>query len=61
MDYGLLALIIAILDIYVVAQIIRSPSSLLGKLFWTATSIIVPVLGAIAWVFLAPVEKEQTV
>ncbi|QFS84046.1 hypothetical protein FIU97_14925 [Roseivivax sp. THAF40] len=54
MEYGLLGLIILVLDIYAIYQTLTSGASTLAKLLWTLAIIILPVLGFIAWLVAGP-------
>ena len=48
MEYGILGLIVLILDIYAVIKILGSGASTGAKVLWTLGILIFPVIGA-AW------------
>ncbi|WP_319569330.1 PLD nuclease N-terminal domain-containing protein [Cohaesibacter marisflavi] len=52
--YGLVGLIILILDIYAVIKVIGSHESTGAKLLWILGIIIFPLLGLIVWFFAGP-------
>lgn len=54
MEYGLLGLIILVLDIYAIYQVFTSSASTGAKLLWTLGIIIFPVVGFIVWLIAGP-------
>ena len=54
MEYGILGLIVLILDIYAIYQIITSGASTAAKVIWTLVILFLPVLGFIAWLVAGP-------
>lgn len=54
MEYGLLGLLVLILDIYAIYQTLTSGASTAAKLVWTLVILILPVLGAVAWLVAGP-------
>ncbi|WP_102867126.1 PLD nuclease N-terminal domain-containing protein [Pseudovibrio exalbescens] len=54
MEYGILGIIILILDIYAVVQVISSSASGGSKILWILGILIFPVLGFIVWAFAGP-------
>jgi hypothetical protein len=54
MEYGILGLIILILDIYAIIKVIGSSASTGMKLLWTLLIILLPVVGLILWFLLGP-------
>ena len=54
MEYGLLALIILVADIYAIYQVLTSGTSTLAKLLWTVGIIVFPVVGFIVWLIAGP-------
>ena len=53
-EYGILGLVILILDIYAIVQIIGSGASTLAKILWSLVILILPVVGLILWFLLGP-------
>ena len=54
MGYGILGLIVLILDIVVVIKIMGSGATTGTKLLWTLVVLLLPVLGPIAWWLAGP-------
>lgn len=54
MEYGLLGLIILILDIYAIIKILGSGASTGAKILWTLGILFFPVIGFIVWLFAGP-------
>ncbi|MCA1242122.1 PLD nuclease N-terminal domain-containing protein [Stappia stellulata] len=54
MEYGILGLIVLILDIYAVIKILGSGASTGAKVLWTLGILIFPVIGFIVWFFAGP-------
>lgn len=54
MEYGILGLLVLILNIYAVVKIWTSGTALGGKLLWTLLIIVLPVIGFIIWFFAGP-------
>ena len=54
MEYGILGLLILILDIYAIYNVLTSGASALAKIVWTLAIVILPVLGFIAWLVAGP-------
>lgn len=54
MEFGLLGLIILIIDIYAIVQTLGSSASTGAKIVWTLVILILPVVGAIAWMIAGP-------
>lgn len=54
MEYGIVGLIILILDIYAIYQTLTSAASTAAKIVWTLAIIILPLLGFIAWLVAGP-------
>lgn len=54
MEYGILGLIILVLDIWAILRIFGSGASTGAKLLWTLLIIVLPLLGLIVWWFAGP-------
>lgn len=54
MEYGLLGLLVLILDIYAIYQILTSGASALAKIIWTLVILALPVVGFIVWLIAGP-------
>lgn len=54
MEYGVIGLIILIIDIYAIYQVLTSGASGLAKILWTLGILIFPVVGAIVWLLAGP-------
>lgn len=52
--YGLVGLIILILDIWAIVQVIGSPVPVLNKVLWTLLILVLPVIGLIIWLLAGP-------
>ena len=54
MEYGILGLIILVLDIYAVVKVLGSGATTLAKLLWILAIIFLPLIGLIAWAVAGP-------
>ena len=54
MEYGILGLIVLVLDIYAIYKVLTSGASTGAKLLWTLLIVLLPVVGLILWFFLGP-------
>lgn len=54
MEYGILGLLVLILDIYAVIKILGSGASTGAKILWTLGILIFPVVGFIVWLIAGP-------
>ncbi|MHA7776882.1 PLD nuclease N-terminal domain-containing protein [Roseibium sp. M-1] len=54
MEYGIVGLIILILDVYAIIKIFGSGASTGAKLLWTLGILIFPVVGFIVWLLAGP-------
>lgn len=61
MEYGIVGLIILILDIYAVIQIVGSGASTGAKLLWILGILIFPVVGFIVWLLAGPKGGARTI
>ena len=53
-EFGLLGLIILVLDIWAIIKTLGSPASDIAKLIWVLVILVLPVLGLIAWLIAGP-------
>lgn len=60
MEFGLLGLLILIVDLYVLYQVFTSGASTLAKVIWTLVVLALPVLGALAWLLFGPRGRPVT-
>ncbi|SDU32360.1 Phospholipase_D-nuclease N-terminal [Stappia sp. ES.058] len=61
MEYGILGLVVLILDIYAVVKTLGSGASTGAKILWTLGILIFPVIGFIVWFFAGPRGGTQTI
>jgi hypothetical protein len=61
MEYGILGLVILVLDIWAILGVWGSSASLVSKLLWTALIVILPVVGLIIWYFAGPKGSARAV
>jgi hypothetical protein len=54
MEYGLLATLILVADLYAIFQVFTSRASGLAKILWAFAIVVLPVLGLIIWFFAGP-------
>lgn len=54
MEYGLLGLIILVLDIWAIVKTFQSGASTEIKILWLVVIIVLPVLGFILWLLMGP-------
>lgn len=54
MEYGILATLILIADIYAIYNVLTSRASGLGKILWTVGIVVFPVVGFIVWLITGP-------
>jgi hypothetical protein len=54
MEYGILGLLVLLLDIYALYNIFTSAASTGAKVIWTLVILILPLLGFIAWLVAGP-------
>lgn len=50
----LLGLIVLVIDLYAIVQTVGSGASSAAKLVWILVILVLPVLGAIAWLVAGP-------
>jgi hypothetical protein len=53
-EFGVLGLIILILDIWAIIRTLGSSASDVTKLIWVLVILVLPVLGLIAWMIAGP-------
>ncbi|MGR3492883.1 MAG: PLD nuclease N-terminal domain-containing protein [Shimia sp.] len=61
MEYGILGLIVLVLNIYAIYKIFTSAASTGAKVIWTIVILLLPVLGFIAWLIAGPKGGTATV
>ncbi|MEQ6204575.1 PLD nuclease N-terminal domain-containing protein [Sulfitobacter sp. HNIBRBA2951] len=54
MEYGILATLILIADIYAIYNVLTSRASGLSKILWTVGIVVFPVVGFIVWLITGP-------
>ena len=54
MEYGILGLIVLILDIIVIVKVMSSSATPGTKILWTLLIVLLPVVGLIAWWLAGP-------
>ncbi|QJB70278.1 PLDc N-terminal domain-containing protein [Parasphingorhabdus halotolerans] len=54
MEYGIIGLIILVLDIWALLNVWGGGSSVGSKIIWTAIILILPLVGLILWYFIGP-------
>ena len=60
MEYSIFGIVILILDVIAVLSVWGSGATTTTKLLWTLLIVILPVIGLIAWFFLALLDPQQT-
>ncbi|TYC51339.1 PLDc_N domain-containing protein [Rhodobacterales bacterium] len=61
MEYGIVGLIVLILDIYAIIQVLGSGTSTAAKLLWILGIIIFPIVGFIVWLLAGPKGGARTI
>ncbi|WP_299815865.1 PLD nuclease N-terminal domain-containing protein [uncultured Roseibium sp.] len=61
MEYGILGLIILVLDIYAIIKVLGSGASTVAKLLWILGIIVFPVVGFIVWLLAGPKGSTATI
>ncbi|GFE63025.1 PLD nuclease N-terminal domain-containing protein [Litoreibacter roseus] len=61
MEYGILGLIVLILNIYAIAKIFGSGASTGAKVLWIVLILVLPVVGFIIWLIAGPKGGAATV
>lgn len=54
MEYGIVGLIILILDVYAIVQVFGSSATVGAKVLWTLAIVVLPVVGLIVWALAGP-------
>ena len=54
MEYGILATLILIADIYAIYNVLTSRVSGLKKILWTVGIVVFPVVGFVVWLLMGP-------
>ncbi|WP_269586096.1 PLD nuclease N-terminal domain-containing protein [Roseibium sp. Sym1] len=54
MEYGILGLLVLILDIFAVIKILGSGASTGAKILWVLGILIFPIVGFIVWLLAGP-------
>lgn len=54
MEYGIIGLIVVIIDIYAIYKTFTSAADTTTKLLWTVGILVFPVLGFLVWLFAGP-------
>jgi len=54
MEYGILATLILIADIYAIYNVLTSRTSGLAKILWTVGIVVFPVVGFVIWLVMGP-------
>ncbi|MEQ8230908.1 MAG: PLD nuclease N-terminal domain-containing protein [Gammaproteobacteria bacterium] len=54
MEYGILGLVVLVLDIWAIVKILGSPASTGAKVLWTLVILLLPVIGLIIWFLAGP-------
>ena len=54
MEYGVIGLIILIIDIYAIYNVLTSGATGLAKILWTLGILIFPIVGALVWFLAGP-------
>jgi hypothetical protein len=60
MEFGILGLLILVIDIYAIYQTLTSGASTMAKILWSLGIIVFPVIGAIVWFFAGPRRRTAT-
>ncbi len=54
MEYGIIGLVVVILDIYAIYKTLTSADDTMAKLLWTIGILVFPVIGFIVWLLAGP-------
>ncbi|MEP0321195.1 PLD nuclease N-terminal domain-containing protein [Bauldia litoralis] len=54
MEYGIVGLVVVILDVYAIYKTLTSGADTTAKLLWTLGILIFPVVGFIVWLVAGP-------
>lgn len=54
MEYGLLGLIVFVLDIFAILKIAQSRESTVNKVVWILVILLLPVIGLVIWWLAGP-------
>jgi hypothetical protein len=60
-EYGVIGLLIIILDIWAIIKILGSSASDVAKIVWTLVILVLPVIGLIAWAVAGPKSRSATI
>lgn len=60
-EYGVIGLVIIILDIWAIIKILGSSASDVAKIVWTLVILVLPVIGLIAWALAGPKGRSATI
>lgn len=61
MEYGIVGLIVLILDIYAIIKTLGSGASTGAKVLWVLGILIFPVVGFIVWLLAGPKGSARTI
>jgi hypothetical protein len=59
MEYGILGLLVLVLDIFAVIKILGSGASTGAKILWVLGILIFPIVGFIVWLLAGPKGSER--
>ncbi len=54
MEYGIIGLVVVILDLYAIYKTLTSAADTMAKLLWTIGILVFPVIGFIVWLLAGP-------
>ncbi|NVK35126.1 MAG: PLDc_N domain-containing protein [Rhodobacteraceae bacterium] len=54
MEYGIIGLLILVLDIYAIIKVLGSGSSTGAKILWVLGILVFPVIGFVVWLIAGP-------
>jgi len=61
MEYGIVGLIVLILDIYAIIRIAGSGAEPLAKILWIIGILVFPVIGFIVWLLAGPGGRARAI
>jgi hypothetical protein len=59
-EFGIVGLIILVLDVWAILQTVGSAASGVAKVIWTLVILVLPVVGLIAWLVAGPRSRSIT-
>lgn len=58
---GLLGILVLIADVWAIANVLGSNTSLPGRIIWSLLIVFLPILGLLAWLVAGPRARSSTI